>query len=216
MRIGTWNMAGRGSSQHAAFLRKQDCDVLLLTEVKVGWSLDDDYHLTEGGEGMTVDKRWAVVASKHPLKTCTSPHPASVAAKIGSTTYVSSILPWKGCGDVHPWDGSDHISRMTATLTKLAPFLEDNKANLVWGGDWNHALVGPERAGSAAGRDALRVLLAELDLEVSTIDLQHRLPEIFTIDHIALRGSTHQALRVDAAGLSDHDFYMVVTHDVPH
>ena len=55
----------------------------------------------------------------------------------------------------------------------------------------------------------------ELDLDVPTIDLPHRLPGLFTIDHIALRGGPHEPLRVDANGLSDHDFYMVVTRDEP-
>jgi hypothetical protein len=33
MRIGTWNIAGRWSGDHLAFVRDLDCDVLLLTEV---------------------------------------------------------------------------------------------------------------------------------------------------------------------------------------
>ena len=34
MRIGTWNLGGRWGDQHRAFLRRRDCDVWLLTEVR--------------------------------------------------------------------------------------------------------------------------------------------------------------------------------------
>ncbi len=34
---------------------------------------------------------------------------------------------------------------------------------------------------------------------------------LLSIDHIALGGGSHAASRVDATGLSDHDFYIVET-----
>src|SRR5471030_333288 len=117
MKMGTWNMDGRGGATQTAFLLEQDCDVLLLTEVKGAWSLPG-YNITEGDPDMGPDKRWAAIASREPLvpfvlKPPHSPlHPASVAAVVDGTTYVSSILPWAGSGGQDPWNGVDHPARV--------------------------------------------------------------------------------------------------------
>jgi hypothetical protein len=39
MRIGTWNLDGRWSDEHAKFLQRQDCNVWLLTEVRTDLDL---------------------------------------------------------------------------------------------------------------------------------------------------------------------------------
>ena len=215
VRIGTWNLEGRGGAAQTGFLLAQDCDVLLLTEVKYGWSLPG-YNLTPGSPDMGPSKRWAAVASREPLAPCLPPHPASVAAIVGGTTYVSSILPWAGSGGDYPWHGADHPARMAGTLQALAPFLRD-QADLVWGGDWNHSLAGSERAGSRAGRGGLLSLIGELGLSVPTAGLSHRVPGLLSIDHVALRGGANEARRVVASQngmrLSDHDLYVVVRQD---
>ena len=46
MKMGTWNMEGRGGAAQTAFLLEQSCDVLLLTEVKDGWTPVSYTHLT--------------------------------------------------------------------------------------------------------------------------------------------------------------------------
>lgn len=127
-------MEGRGGAAQTAFLLEQSCDVLLLTEVKDGWTLPG-YSITEGGPDMGPGKRWAAIASREPLVPLgLDPlHPASVAAVVGCTTYVSSILPWAGSGGKTPWHGVDHAARVVHTLKVLAPFLQDQK-HLVWGG----------------------------------------------------------------------------------
>lgn len=85
----------------------------------------------------------------------------------------------------------------------------------MWGGDWNHSLVGPETAGSTAGRGHLERALDELGLQVPTRDLPHRFDGIGTIDHIAVprKVAVVGATRVSAVGvegaLSDHDAYVV-------
>ena len=115
---------------------------------------------------------------------------------------------------LRPGPGLDHLTRTTATLAALKPFLR-SQDRLVWGGDWNHALHGPERAGSEAGRAALQLLVDELDLTVATAALSHRIPGLFSIDHIATPTShpADTALRVQAAQgerrLSDHDLYRI-------
>lgn len=213
MRIGTWNMEGRRSADALTFLGDQACDVLLLTEVPTGLALQG-YGMTEARPLMRAGVHWAAVASRSPLDDLVSPHPATTAAVIDGTTFVSSILPWRGCGDVAPWTGTDHLTRTTATLAALEPFLR-SQDRLVWGGDWNHALHGPERAGSKAARAYLLRLVEELSLTVPTAILAHRIPGIFSIDHIATPTSqpADAAVRVQATQgerrLSDHDLYRI-------
>ena len=173
---------------------------------------------------MEPGKRWAAIAAREPLVPLVleTPHPplhaASVAAVVAGTTYVSSILPWAGSGGRYPWQGADHPARVANALKILAQFLK-TQTDLVWGGDWNHSLAGPERAGSKAGRRDLVSLVEDLGMVVPTAGLSHHLPDLFSIDHVALRGGVEEARRVVAAEdgkrLSDHDFYAVVTQDGP-
>lgn len=81
---------------------------------------------------------------------------------------------------------------------------------LVWGGDFNHALEGPERAGSLPGRTSIRTLLDDLGLTAVTSSLPHRLGGN-TIDHIAVSSfaEVNAVAHVDARTLSDHDAYVV-------
>ena len=86
---------------------------------------------------------------------------------------------------------------------------------MVWGGDWNHALDGPEYAGSRAGRAHVEKAVAQFGLRVPTEHLPHRIEWLLSIDHIAvpIGASVQSAERVTAATdegrLSDHDAYLV-------
>jgi hypothetical protein len=76
-------------------------------------------------------------------------------------------------------------------------------------------MSGTERAGSVAGRVAIRELVADAGLTVPTADLPHRIDGALSIDHIAVpkTWSVVSAMRLDAATdggrLSDHDAYVV-------
>jgi hypothetical protein len=63
MRIGTWNIAGRWSGDHLAFVRDLDCDVLLLTEVSERTTLPG-YELHSTKCAMAKGRWWAAVASR--------------------------------------------------------------------------------------------------------------------------------------------------------
>lgn len=188
-----------------------DCDVWLLTEVNERTSLPGyALHVTQAR--MAPRRRWAAVASRLPMASSPDPHPASAAAQVGATTYVSSILPWKACGSRPPWVGARHIEKTTNTVDDLLLSLRPARS-LVWGGDWNHALTGKEYAGSQGGRRAILAALDELGLEVPTADLPHRIDGLLSIDHIAVpAGRVAAALHITAehAGsrLSDHDAYI--------
>ncbi len=212
MRIGTWNLAGRWSDAHLALLLEADCDVWLLTEVNERTSLPG-YALHVTQSRMAARRRWAGIASRLPMASLPDPHPASAAAQVGATTFVSSILPWRGCQSRAPWVGAKHADKTAQTVDDLLLHLRPADV-LVWGGDWNHALSGKEYAGSLSGRKLVLDGVDQLDLSVLTADLPHPIDGLLSIDHIAVpRGTATSASRIpaehDGKRLSDHDAYMV-------
>jgi len=221
-RVGTWNLEGRWSRSHEARLLAAACDVWLLTELHVGARELPGYRIYRSKDLMTDDRHWAAIAARDDLVVSAwdcDPHPASVAADVDGVTYCASVLPWRSCGTAHPWHGRTVAAKTQAATTALTAALP--AGNTVWGGDWNHALVGPEYAGSLAGRQAILDAVAALGLNVVTADLPHRLAGLFTIDHVAVPAGvavTH-AERLPMAGgrrsLSDHDAY-VVEIALPH
>ncbi|RYC10494.1 endonuclease/exonuclease/phosphatase family protein [Nocardioides zhouii] len=212
MRTGTWNLAGRWSDAHLELMIRADCDVWLLTEVNLRTELPGhDLHL--GVKEMAPKRRWAGIATRLSMTPAADPHGASALARIGGTTYVSSILPWKGCGSAKPWVGERHVDKTENAVAELVENLRSVES-LVWGGDWNNALTGREYAGSIGGRRAILSAVDELRLEVPTTGLPHAIPELLTIDHIAVpRAQEASAARFvaehDGNRLSDHDVYVV-------
>lgn len=218
MRIGTWNLAGRWSPDHRDLLLGADCDVWLLTEVSEKTVLPG-YAIHGTSARMAARRHWAGVASRLPSAALPDPHPASAAAQVGGLTFVSSILPWKGCGSRAPWVGDRHVDKATHAVDDLVLRLR-TYPRLVWGGDWNHALTGREYAGSKGGRAAITAALDELDLVVPTTDLPHRIDGLLSIDHLAVpasRSATASRVVAEAGGkrLSDHDAYVVAADVVP-
>jgi hypothetical protein len=208
VRIGTWNLAGRWEPEHERFLAETDCDVWLLTEVNERVELKGfEHHLTEGV--MRPRIRWAGVYSRPPLSPLADPHVASAMAVVDGTTYCSSILPWRGCPQDAAWPGSNHAERTANALDVLVGKLPTE--DLVWGGDWNHALFGPEEGGTKPGRGHVLAAVEKLGLQVPTAVLPHWIDGHLSIDHIAVgahRRAT-SASRVIARGLSDHDCYVI-------
>ncbi|NPC41049.1 endonuclease/exonuclease/phosphatase family protein [Nocardioides sp. zg-1230] len=214
MRIGTWNLAGRWSDDHRRLLLEADCDVWLLTEVNERTSFPGfAVHLSAAP--MAPRRRWAAVASRLPMASSPDPHPASAAAQVGATTYVSSVLPWRNARSGPVWVGERHADKTQTAVDDLLLRLRA-APSLVWGGDWNHALTGKEYAGSKAGRASITAALDELGLVVPTSDLPHAIEGLLSIDHVAVpAGSDAVARRVvaecDGKRLSDHDAYVVDT-----
>jgi endonuclease/exonuclease/phosphatase family metal-dependent hydrolase len=135
------------------------------------------------------------------------PHPASAAADLDGTVYCSSVLPWRSCGSGPPWVGGRHADKTAAVVADLDAALPEGP--LVWGGDWNHALVSPEYGGSLAGRRHIVDFLQRRRLNAPTAALPHRIAGLAAIDHIAVPDSAASACRFSAEGLSDHDGYVV-------
>ena len=212
MRIGTWNIAGRWSPDHESLLVEADCDVWLLTEVNERTVLPG-FELHASRMLMAPKRRWAAIASRLPMAAEPDPHPASARVWIGATTYVSSVLPWKGCGSDWPWGGDRHVDKTRIAVGDLLTELTTIKS-LVWGGDWNHALLDKEYAGTKGGRQVVLDALDRLGLTAPTAGLPHAIDGLFSIDHVAVQaGLDATATRIDVTHegkrLSDHDAYVV-------
>lgn len=215
LRLGTWNLAGRWSERHKAALAAVDCDVWLLTEVRSDTAMDGyQPHFSAGF--MATDRHWAGLLFRRGTEIDgwrPDPHPASAAATVEGITYCSSILPWRACGTKNPWIGGTCEAKTDAATRTIATALP--AGTTVWGGDWNHGLSGPERAGSRAGRDHINRTLDSLELRAVTTELAHRIDGLRTIDHIAVPKdfNVQQVRRIEMTAngrpLSDHDAYVV-------
>ena len=209
MRVGTWNLEGRWSPDHLELLAAQECDVWLLTEVRHDTSLPGfESHLTTAKMGDA--KSWAGVFSRRPLQPLPDPHPASAAAVGMGLVWCSSILPWRTCG-TDPWGEGTTSEKTARALEHLMAALP--AGGLVWGGDWNHAMEGPEYAGSLAGRSAIKKRSRVAGCNWRPVACR-TIPGLFTIDHIAVPDGAQilGATRVVAENqqgdrLSDHDAY---------
>ena len=149
-----------------------------------------------------------LVNEQRVLSEVPTPHPVSAAAVVLGTTYVASVLPWKGAPQ-GPWTGSSLSARMEAAVDELEPFLAGQERQ-VWGGDWNQTMHGPFDGSSKAGRARLQLALERLELSLPTQELPRGALPMFTIDHIAVPGTTSKARHVAVdRRLSDHDAYVV-------
>lgn len=213
VRIGTWNLDGRWSDDHRGFLESLQCDVLLLTEVPDRVELAGmSGHVTVGE--MAPGRSWAGVWSRHPLSPLPDPHGASAMAEVMGHRFCASVLPWRSCGSGQPWSGVDTAARTIEAVDAIA-----RKAPTVWGGDWNHALSGPEYAGSRKGREHLLRALADLNLSVVTAAAPHQIDGLLSIDHIAIPSTwgarvEHHAALLETGPLSDHDAYVVEVNEL--
>ncbi len=125
-------------------------------------------------------------------------------------TYCSTVLPWRSVKEsVFPPIDAKHAEKTRQAIEllvhELPPF------NLVWGGDWNHSLVGSEGAGSNDGRKYLLDALEVLGLQMPTTYLLHQNGLSKSIDHIAVPKAwkVSGTEQICAKGLSDHDAYVV-------
>ena len=144
------------------------------------------------------------------------PHPASAAAQVGATTYVSSVLPWRGCGSRHPWVGDRHVDKTKHAVDDL--LAAPPRCRLARLG--RRLEPRPGRAPSTPDRRAVAARShgpsTSWRLVVPTAELPHPIEGLLSIDHIAVpEGIAAKARRVAATHegkrLSDHDAYVVDT-----
>lgn len=208
MRIATWNLEGKWSPGHAQVLDSLACDVLLLTECRRDIDLPG-YEFTWTASDMQPGRAWAAVGSRIGLITAPDPHPASATAVIRDIRFCSSVLPWGSAGRYLAFPGANITEMTTEALDGVVKARPG-----VWGGDWNHSLMGREYVGSLRGRAAIIGALDELRLQVPTAGLTARHDGQFSIDHVAIPTSASgSALGIRVASrLSDHDAYVLEVH----
>jgi len=202
-------MDGKWSPAHQALLEQEACDLWLLTEVHVDARISDmGGHHTASLMGSK--KTWAAIFSAAQATPFPDPHPASAMAEVEGIRFISSVLPWRGCGT--PWEAGTHADRLGATLESLRPHVGRSS---IWGGDWNQALEGPEYAGSLEGREHILSTMRDLRLAVPTRSLPSASAGHSSIDHIAVSVDVDgaEAYRIEAGHkgrrLSDHDAYVM-------
>jgi hypothetical protein len=83
-------------------------------------------------------------------------------ADVDGLRVCASVLPWRSCG-ADPWGSGDTAARTVRAVDSVRA-----ARPTVWGGDWNHALCGPETSGSMAGR---RHLAGVLDHDAYVIEV---------------------------------------------
>lgn len=232
MRIGTWNLeqaapAGPRGLAQARTLGSHQVELWLLTEVDRRLSLPGYSVALSSFSSARPGMSWAGVASSWPLQEIPAGHEglALAAVMVDQLTALAaaSVLPWRGAARYWPGDAAAPLhARFTATLNEHDAAIRQAQRQhgcdaVVWGGDFNQALSGPELAGSAAGRIELTRVFAAAGLRAATANAEHLLPGVASIDHVALPmawGVTAvEVLRPEDDGrqLSDHAAYVVDT-----
>ncbi|MFQ6172694.1 endonuclease/exonuclease/phosphatase family protein [Oryzobacter sp. R7] len=216
LRVGTWNLDGRWDSRVESAMERVGADVWLLTEVP-DEAVPPGYRASWSVAPQVAGRHWAAVLVRDSVRTVArwdgDLHPASAAMVVGGLVFCSSVLPWRSCGREAPWQGGTTAEKTAAVTRRLADSLP--RGATVWGGDWNHALHGPERAGSLEGREHLREAVEKLDLRVVTAECPHRVAGLSTIDHVAVPAGTsvrtvrRVEMKASRRHLTDHDAYVV-------
>ena len=206
-------MAGRWSNLHRSFIEQQECDVWLLTEVPLAFSLERG--TLARSAAMAAHKSWSGVWCSQDAEELDVIHPVAVLAGTGDYAFCSCVLPWRGARASWPEVGTPtELTRKT--VETIVARLRLERRQVIWGGDWNHSLRGPERAGSHLGRAQVRLALNRLKLQSPTEHLPHAKAGLFSIDHVAVplewRVSERHRLvaSIDGKRLSDHDAYVVI------
>jgi hypothetical protein len=120
VRIGTWTLEGKWSSDHLALLKEQECVVWLLNEVPSEVSIPDTTaHRTS--HALCPGKGWAAIFSSRDLTTQMDSHPAtpsSLRERINETTV------WGGDGN-QALDGRERpsVHRPVFALDREVPAL---------------------------------------------------------------------------------------------
>jgi len=204
-------MAADEAGVGGAFLASLCCEVLLLTEVPRDLQLAR-YRLSFSEGVMACGQVFAAVATPDDPQECVRPHLASVASGRGGVTFMASVLPWRSAQETDGFAGDSQGERTRVAVEAIA--LGWPSGTVVWGGDWNHELLGPISAGSKIGQEAILRLVRDREMQAPTSVLgsEHGAG---SVNHIAVPDSwTVMSVERHVASsggkrLSDHDAYVI-------
>ena len=223
--IGTWNLNAGQPQRHRAAQQdwmRDNADLWLLTEVHME-AVDGFRELVVSDPIAGMPQRhWSGIVSHWPLQEVASGHPTLALARarlpIGTTLVASSVLPWRGAGGYWPTAAeTSYAERFSATLATHCEAIAKHTApeeHVIWGGDFNQALVGRETVGSVQGRKDLQNAFNILGLQATTADCPARQPKSCSIDHIAVPSHWHhestakEVQTAEGTHLSDHPAYV--------
>ncbi len=201
MRIATWNLERGGRTRAAreaqeATLRELEADVAVLTEPPptfvAGPGVVTSPALRPGPNG---PEAWVAIvgATVEPAPLDAPYERLGVAARVtpgGSLVVYGGVLPWLSIRSHAPelvMEGEtfpDAFARVLAAQRNDLLALRSLGASVVWAGDFNQSLRGPNWGGSTAGRDGLRSSLAELGMVAWNADASHAREGMCAIDLI--------------------------------
>lgn len=225
-RIGVWNLdRGRGWKGEAQQreLTCRDTDLWLLTEFNAQVQLAGCGLAHSAGRNGDAQQLWSAVASLHPLRPIACIHPSLAMAEVdlpcGQALVATSVLPWRGAGAAWPDSDPSFTSRFERCLHEHVAEIDAARGSsaVVWGGDFNQALMDREWVGSNSGRELLGEALSHLELSAVTARMSGATPGTYSIDHIALphvwasaasEPEVH-APELQQRPLSDHPIYLV-------
>jgi len=214
MRIGTWNLEGRWSAAHAAFMEQAGCDVWLLSIVQDAFALEGGE--TARSEAMGDDVSWSAVWSAAGIEALEPTHPAVARGRVGELLVCSSVLPWRNAAPYSDDEGDSVAALTRAAIAGVRDALTDG-GDVIWGGGWNHGLHERENVGTLMGRRGILALVEELELQTPTGKLPNAIAGIFSTDHVAVPAGweIEDARRLIATSggrrLTDNDAYVVET-----
>lgn len=203
LRIGTWNLECGGRSGRAAARQRERlaavrADVMVYTEPGPDLSTPSPERVVSAAVRRLAggDTAWVAIVGAGPLSVATpaptAPMAAAAEAVVRSERVIvyGSVLPWRGIRAHHPElvlpgeTAGDAFERVLAAQVEDVRALQGQNpgALVVWAGDFNQSLVGPNLGGSARGRERLREALASLDFVAWNAELGHAEEGLCAID----------------------------------
>jgi hypothetical protein len=238
MRIATWNLErggrnGARSDRQRAVLETLAADVLILTEPhspEVLPGVPTVGSPTER-EGNGVREPWVAIvgATVEPVEQrldfAFEDLAVSALAELDGkpALVVGSVLPWRSAPRHAPnlaRPGETYAAmfeRILRTQRDGMLRLRDHHPDhlLIWAGDFNQSLIGPNLTGSSRGRDLLSQTLADLELVAWNATASHATPPSYVVDLICGPAPEHE-LSIETIPthwhgdtLSDHLGYVV-------
>ena len=236
MRILTWNLdhGYRGETQmfgaQAELIDAARADIAVLTELPVEWSNADGRVVSPARRPSERGRESWVAIVGRDLQPASIEIPfermaAAAVAKVDGDDFViyGSVLPWNAALVQAPYlvQGGESagglFERVLAEQIADIDLLRNQHpgATVVWAGDFNQPLEGPNRGFSTRNRRLLEEALRAVDLIAYNRCLGHALDGYFAIDLIC--GPASRAARevrridpvVQGTSLSDHAAYVV-------